>query len=173
MLEIGCGTGRNLIKAARAYPEARFYGLDVSREMLDTAEAAIRRAGLAERIAVAQGDATAFDPDALFGRAAFERVMISYALSMIPPWREALAPGARRRRAGRRAAHRRFRRLRWPVRAVQGGACAAGSPPSTLSPRDDLGETLAALAAARGTVLRHARHGGAAMRLLAVARRAA
>ena len=35
VLEIGCGTGRNLIKAARAYPEARFYGLDVSREMLD------------------------------------------------------------------------------------------------------------------------------------------
>ena len=30
-----------------AYPSARFFGLDVSRAMLDTAEAAIRRAGLA------------------------------------------------------------------------------------------------------------------------------
>ena len=34
VLEIGCGTGRNLVKAARAYPAARLYGLDVSRAML-------------------------------------------------------------------------------------------------------------------------------------------
>src|SRR5271165_2999203 len=91
VLEIGCGTGRNLIRAARAYPEARFHGLDVSGEMLATAGAAIRRAGLAERIVFARGDATASDPAPLFGRVAFERVLISYALSMIPPWREALA----------------------------------------------------------------------------------
>ena len=48
------------------------------------------RAGLSARVALGQGDATAFDPAALFGRARFDRVMISYALSMIPPWREAL-----------------------------------------------------------------------------------
>ena len=149
VLEIGCGTGRNLVKAARAYPEARFYGLDVSREMLDTAAASIARAGLASRIAIAQADATAFDPEALFGRARFERVMISYALSMIPPWREALAPGARRRRAGRLAAPRRFRRLRrlaGPFKAALRRWLAAFD----VTPRDDLGETLAALAAARG-----------------------
>src|SRR5580658_4770840 len=28
VLEIGCGTGRNLIKLAQAYPEARLFGLD-------------------------------------------------------------------------------------------------------------------------------------------------
>ena len=33
-LEIGCGTARNLIKAARRYPAARLYGLDVSEAML-------------------------------------------------------------------------------------------------------------------------------------------
>jgi S-adenosylmethionine-diacylgycerolhomoserine-N-methlytransferase len=54
VLEIGCGTGRNLIKAARAYPEARVFGLDVSREMLETAAASIARAGLASRIASAR-----------------------------------------------------------------------------------------------------------------------
>ena len=91
VLEIGCGTGRNLIKLAEAYPEARLFGLDVSREMLATATASTARAGLASRIAFAQGDATAFDPQRVFGYAGFERVMISYALSIIPPWRDALA----------------------------------------------------------------------------------
>jgi S-adenosylmethionine-diacylgycerolhomoserine-N-methlytransferase len=90
VLEIGCGTGRNLIKAARAYHEARFFGLDVSREMLGAAAASIARAGLSSRISITQADATAFDPVPLFGHAQFDRVMISYALSMIPPWRDAL-----------------------------------------------------------------------------------
>ena len=91
VLEIACGTGRNLVKLARTSPEARLFGLDVSREMLATAAASTARAGLASRIALAQADATAFDPQALFGCASFERVLISYTLSMIPPWRAALA----------------------------------------------------------------------------------
>ena len=57
---------------------------------------------------------------AMFGCASFERVMISYALSMIPPWREALGPSARCCRARRIAADRRFRRLRRVARPVQG-----------------------------------------------------
>src|SRR5215467_10561692 len=91
VLEIACGTGRNLVKLARTYPETRLFGLDVSREMLATAAASTARAGLASRVALAEADATAFDPRALFGVARFERVLVSYALSMIPPWREALA----------------------------------------------------------------------------------
>src|ERR1700722_18459591 len=91
VLEIGCGTGRNLVKLAQTYPEARLFGVDVSREMLATAAASTARAGLTSRIALAHADATALDPRGIFGCANFERVMISYALSMIPPWREALA----------------------------------------------------------------------------------
>ena len=91
ILEIGCGTGRNLVKTARLYPEAHIFGLDVSAEMLESARASIARAGLTARIRVAQADATNFDPLAAFGRPHFERVVISYALSMIPPWRAALA----------------------------------------------------------------------------------
>ena len=30
VLEIGCGTGRNLVLAARLHPDAQFFGLDVS-----------------------------------------------------------------------------------------------------------------------------------------------
>jgi S-adenosylmethionine-diacylgycerolhomoserine-N-methlytransferase len=90
VLEIGCGTGRNLIVAARRYPDARFYGFDISEMMLETARANIARAGLGHRITVAQGDATDFSADALFGVPAFDRVFISYSLSMIPPWRQAI-----------------------------------------------------------------------------------
>jgi S-adenosylmethionine-diacylgycerolhomoserine-N-methlytransferase len=75
VLEVGCGTGRNLVKLARAYPEARLFGLDVSREMLASASAALARAGLSARIALGQGDATSFDPEVLFGHAGFERVI--------------------------------------------------------------------------------------------------
>jgi S-adenosylmethionine-diacylgycerolhomoserine-N-methlytransferase len=93
VLEMGCGTGRNLVAVARAYPKAELYGFDISEEMLKTAKAAVGRAGLTDRIHLAQGDATAFDAVATFGRDAFDRVYFSYALSMIPPWRDALAHG--------------------------------------------------------------------------------
>lgn len=91
VLEVGCGTGRNLILAARRYPAASFYGFDISRVMLETAASSIDRAGLSSRIKVDEGDATSFSPQQLFGVPAFDRVFVSYALSMIPPWREAIA----------------------------------------------------------------------------------
>ena len=93
VLEIGCGTGRNLIDAARAHPHARFYGIDISTQMLRTARSKIDKAGLTNRIRVARGDATSFDPAALFGTARFDRVFFSYALSIIPDWPAALALG--------------------------------------------------------------------------------
>ncbi len=90
-LEIGCGTARNLALAARAYPTARLYGVDVSAEMLATARKNIDAAKIDDRTRVACADGVDFDPNALFGLPKFDRVFISYALSMIPPWREALA----------------------------------------------------------------------------------
>jgi S-adenosylmethionine-diacylgycerolhomoserine-N-methlytransferase len=90
VLEIGCGTGRNLVAAARLYPDARFFGIDVSTEMLTSAISAISRHGLTNRIRVAHGDATAFDPQFVFGVPSFDHVMISYSLSMIPDWRRVL-----------------------------------------------------------------------------------
>ena len=94
VLEIGCGTGRNLIRAARMYPAMRAYGIDISAEMLSTARGQIERAGLKGRVAVARGDATDFDPTALFGVGGFDRIFVSYALSMIPPWRETIEHAA-------------------------------------------------------------------------------
>jgi S-adenosylmethionine-diacylgycerolhomoserine-N-methlytransferase len=94
VLEIGSGTGRNLIRAAGQYPAAKFFGIDVSTEMLTSAIAAITRGGLQGRIRVAHGDATAFDPRAIFGMASFDHVMISYSLSMIPDWKSVLERAA-------------------------------------------------------------------------------
>lgn len=90
VLEIGCGTARNLTLAARVYPSANFYGVDVSDQMLITARRSIKSEGLADRVRVARGDATNVDPQSLFGDSVFDRVFISYALSMIPLWRETL-----------------------------------------------------------------------------------
>jgi S-adenosylmethionine-diacylgycerolhomoserine-N-methlytransferase len=95
VLEVGCGTGRNLIAAACCWPGARFYGIDISEEMLKSARTAIARAGLARRITVARGDATHFDPDALFRFAGFDRIFQSYTLSMIPDWQGAMREAAR------------------------------------------------------------------------------
>ncbi|WP_439543508.1 class I SAM-dependent methyltransferase [Hyphomicrobium sp.] len=90
VLEIGCGTGRNLILASDRYPAALFYGIDVSAVMLETASASVEKAGLTHCIRFAQADARKLDTEAAFGIAEFDRVFVSYALSMIPPWREAL-----------------------------------------------------------------------------------
>lgn len=99
-LEIGCGTGRNMVRAARLYPQAKLFGIDISNEMLATAGRAIVAAGIQDRARLAQADAAAFDPKATFQRETFDRIFISYAVSMIPGWQavmenavERLAPG--------------------------------------------------------------------------------
>ncbi len=87
LLEVGCGTGRNLLLAHRLYPTARLYGLDISAEMLVSARANFRGKPTEPVLAVA--DATTFTAGE-FGVSGFDRVMISYALSMIPDWEKAI-----------------------------------------------------------------------------------
>lgn len=95
LVEIGCGTARNLIKIARRYPGTRLYGLDASREMLKTAQEAVARAGLSGQIRLAQGLAEDLSP-AMFGlEASFDHAVFSYSLSMIPDWKQALTACAR------------------------------------------------------------------------------
>ena len=95
VLEVGCGTARNLIVAAKRWPEARFFGFDISEAMLETARGSVEKKGLSDKVTLAQADAGAFDIRALFGLEAVDRVFMSYTLSMIPPWQEAIALGAK------------------------------------------------------------------------------
>jgi len=93
VLEIGCGTGRNLINAARRWPNAAYFGLDVSAVMLQKAKKEIVRVELDGVIRVTQADAVTF-PKMLFGEAPFQRIYFSYTLSMIPEWTKALERAA-------------------------------------------------------------------------------
>lgn len=93
LVEVGCGTARNLIAIARRYPGTRLFGLDASQVMLETARAAVSRAGMGARITLAQGLAEELSP-ACFGVTHFDRVLFSYSLSMIPDWHGALAAGS-------------------------------------------------------------------------------
>ncbi|SDQ81594.1 class I SAM-dependent methyltransferase [Pseudovibrio sp. Tun.PSC04-5.I4] len=95
VLELGCGTGRNLIEAAKAYPSCQFFGVDISEEMLKTAHSNIHKADLSHRIHLAQADATSFDPFVKFGIDTFDRVFLSYCVSMMPPWEAALQNGVK------------------------------------------------------------------------------
>ena len=160
MLEIGCGTARNLVAAARAWPEVQFFGIDISAEMLDTARRVVGRAGLAARIELARGDATSFDPAWLFGVPSFSRIFFSYSLSMIPDWRSALARALVWLPAGGELHIVDFggqeRLPRWFRAGLRGWLARFH-----VSPRDELEAELAALAGRAGTLgLLERPHGG-------------
>jgi S-adenosylmethionine-diacylgycerolhomoserine-N-methlytransferase len=152
VLEIGCGTGRNLVLAARRHPEARFFGIDVSTEMLTSAVSAISRHALTNRIRVAHGDGTGFDPDFLFGIRSFDHILISYSLSMIPDWRRVVETGLSHLAPGGRLHIVDFgtqERLPRFVRA----ALLRWLAIFDVTPRDDLERVLAAVADASGAKL--------------------
>ncbi len=86
--EIGCGTGRNLQLLAKMYPEANFYGLDASSEMLVTARANISRL---DNVHLKTALADDFDSCETFClNEKFDTIFFSYSISMIPMWREAI-----------------------------------------------------------------------------------
>ncbi len=100
LVEIGCGTARNLVKIATRYPGVELFGLDASLEMLKSAEETIRKAGLTGRIKLAHGYAEALSP-AMFGETKpFEAALFSYSLSMIPDWKAAIAAASANLAAG-------------------------------------------------------------------------
>lgn len=90
ILEIGCGTGRNIANILSRTSDARLFGIDISSEMLKSAGSHV---GASARVTLARADAETFDPEAVFGRTRFDAVLMSYCLSMIPDWQAALARG--------------------------------------------------------------------------------
>lgn len=149
VLEMGCGTGRNLVATAKTYPSARLYGFDISQAMLETAGRAVHRNHLAGRITLAQADASDFTAQDTFGIKNFDRVFFSYTLSMIPAWQTAIDQGFNALKSG------------GELHIVDFGQCQ-GLPVVAkaglygwlrrfhVTPRQDLGECLAALSARTG-----------------------
>lgn len=94
VLEVGCGTGRNLRVLSRRFPRARLFGLDISAQMLATARTKIRRAG-STNVWLVCAPAEELDAGKTFGLDhSFDVIFFSYSLSMIPAWREALRAAA-------------------------------------------------------------------------------
>lgn len=89
VLEVACGTGRNMAKIGKSWPHVRLFGLDISEEMLKNARRAV-----GDDAILRTGDACAFNAEELFCEARFERVVLSYSLSMIPDWEGALEQAA-------------------------------------------------------------------------------
>lgn len=84
VLEVGCGTARNLLKLHAMNDTLALFGIDASTEMLTTARANLTRRKLQSRIRVAHGLAQDLCPAATFGVSEFDTVFFSYSLSMIP-----------------------------------------------------------------------------------------
>ncbi len=94
IVEIGCGTARNLILVHQSYPKVRLYGLDASEAMLQTARESLASAGIGVKAVLRQGLAEEMRPS-LFGLTQpFDHAVFSYSLSMIPDWRGALLAAA-------------------------------------------------------------------------------
>lgn len=90
VIEVGCGTARNLIKIAQEYPGVKLYGLDASAQMLASARQSLARAGLADRVKLVQAYAETLSPALFSETEPFDAVVFSYSLSMIPDWKQAL-----------------------------------------------------------------------------------
>lgn len=86
ILEVGCGTGRNLILLAKLFPEAKITGIDISESMLKISAKKVGNL-LDKRIFLFHG---AYKKNCL-DNAPYDLIIFSYALSMINPgWDEAI-----------------------------------------------------------------------------------
>lgn len=109
--EVGCGTGRNLARLGGRVPTLRLFGLDASSAML-------ARARPRTRAMLVRGLAEELDARAQFGLdRPFDRILFSYALSMIPDWQGAVARALTQLRPGGTLAIVDFGDQRgWPAR---------------------------------------------------------
>jgi S-adenosylmethionine-diacylgycerolhomoserine-N-methlytransferase len=100
VLEAGCGTARNLIILARKHPQANFFGLDASAEMLLTARKKTDGRGI-KNIRLETALADDFQYRTTFDLAEpFDAIFFSYAVSIIPPWRESIENALRNLKSG-------------------------------------------------------------------------
>jgi S-adenosylmethionine-diacylgycerolhomoserine-N-methlytransferase len=99
ILEIGCGTGRNLVPLCRRFPAARITGVDLSGAMLERA-----RTNLGPQLSRVTLLEQTYDRP-LGAEPSFDLIVFSYCLSMINPgWDRAIEHAGTDLRPGGRIA---------------------------------------------------------------------
>jgi demethylmenaquinone methyltransferase/2-methoxy-6-polyprenyl-1,4-benzoquinol methylase len=78
-LEIGFGTGKALVRIAKAAKLSHeIYGIDISTRMIEVSSIRLRKAGLAERVQLLQGEASKLP----FGSRYFDIAFLSFTLEL-------------------------------------------------------------------------------------------
>ncbi|MFU2208564.1 class I SAM-dependent methyltransferase [Solidesulfovibrio sp. C21] len=109
ILEVGCGTGRNLTRLLTTFPAARITGIDLCPSMLARASRATAGHAARVRLLCAPYAPESFDP------ARADLILFSYSLSMFNPGFDAALDAARGHLAvGGLLAVADFRRSRFP-----------------------------------------------------------
>jgi S-adenosylmethionine-diacylgycerolhomoserine-N-methlytransferase len=91
VLEVGCGTGRNLAILAKKYPKANFYGLDASSIMIEESQKKVDRHSLKNvNLQIALADDFTYRNTFNLDQP-FDTIYFSYSITMIPPWKESIA----------------------------------------------------------------------------------
>ena len=110
ILEIGCGTGGNLLRLVRQFPEAAVTGLDLSGDMLARARRKLERRQWPVALRQQRYD------QPLYPEPVFDLIVFSYCLSMINPgWEQAVDSALRDLRPGGRLAVVDFHDTRFPA----------------------------------------------------------
>lgn len=82
VLEIGCGTARNLALIGRRWPGTGLHGLDAAAPMLEIARRRMAPLAHAGTVELRRGTVERLGPQTFDGRA-FDHVVLSYVLSMV------------------------------------------------------------------------------------------
>lgn len=91
VLEVGCGSARNLQVLHEKAPQHTLFGLDPSLAMLATARDQLERTGCHDRITLAPGRPPELNPTKqLRTDRSFDVIFFSYVASRCPSWAEAL-----------------------------------------------------------------------------------
>lgn len=110
ILEVGCGTGKNLVTLGRLFPQAEITGIDLSETMLEVARR--KAASFGSRIRLVRGAYGATE----MGDGAYDLILFSYALSMFNPgFESAIATAHRDLESGGHVAVVDFHDTRFPL----------------------------------------------------------
>lgn len=100
VLEVGCGTGRNLAILAKKYPNANFFGLDASSVMIEESQKKVDKYSLKNvQLQIALADDFTYQTNFNLDKP-FDTIYFSYSISMIPPWKESIANALNNLRSG-------------------------------------------------------------------------